>query len=115
MYTETNGFDINPDLWYFEMSSYNNYGGHENHDWLAYHKGRSDDQITLTGMESLQKVYDSDALQDESASDLIYHVSLLVVLKFQHLIQKSLSLLPKLNVPVLATGHDYDFIYEYDP
>lgn len=39
--------------------------------------------------------------------------SLLIILYFHDLIRKSLPLIKGLNVPILATGYDYDFIYEY--
>ena len=29
IYTETNGFDINPDLWFFDLFAYEKYGGHQ--------------------------------------------------------------------------------------
>ncbi|MFX1238852.1 MAG: hypothetical protein ACFFAS_07230 [Promethearchaeota archaeon] len=36
IYTETNGFDINPYEWYFELFAYDTHGGHDDYDWLAY-------------------------------------------------------------------------------
>ena len=29
VYTETNGFDINPDKWFFDLFAFDFYGGHE--------------------------------------------------------------------------------------
>jgi hypothetical protein len=40
---------------------------------------------------------------------------LLVVLRFQNLIRRSATLMQKVDVPVLATVHEYDFIYEIRP
>ena len=38
VYTETNGFCINPDRWFFDLFAYESYGGHENYDWLSVYK-----------------------------------------------------------------------------
>jgi hypothetical protein len=34
-YTEMNGFDINPDLWFCDFFAYTSYGGHGDYDWLS--------------------------------------------------------------------------------
>jgi hypothetical protein len=43
------------------------------------------------------------------------YASLLVVVRFQDLIKRSACQMSKLKVPLLATSHDYDFIYEFRP
>ncbi|TQV72924.1 hypothetical protein FLL45_15780 [Aliikangiella marina] len=48
LYTETNGFDINPDEWYFELFGYASYGGHEDYDWLCEWQTESENRLTLT-------------------------------------------------------------------
>ena len=63
-------------------------------------------------MEKLQKVYVEEA---ETSSDARDYSDLLVVLRFQHLIFRSAKYMQKVTVPVLATAHDYDFIYEVNP
>ncbi len=113
IYTETNGFDINPDEWFYDIFSYKKYGGKSDLDWLSRWNGNREPSITLTGMEELQKVYASDAFQNPDFSDISYYSSLLVVLKFQALIKRSLDTLSTIPVPVFATSHEYDFIYEY--
>lgn len=115
IYTETNGFDINPDRWFFELHGFDHYKGHEDYDWLASPYISSVDQgMTLLGMEELQRVYaDHDSDEFDHLSDLRDHCSLMVVLHFQTLIKESASLMNGLDVPILATGHDYDFIYEF--
>lgn len=113
LYTETNGLDINPDQWYFEIFGYSSYGGLEDLDWLSDWQAESENGWVLTGMESLQEVYASDAFGKSEFDKARELTSLLVVLKFQKLIRNSLALVPDFPVPVLATSHDYDFIYAH--
>jgi len=114
IYTETNGFDINPDRWFFDIFAYSTYGGHDDYDWLSDWQSEYAPSITLTGMERLQEVYASE-YSNRGYSDARDFASLLVVLRFQDLIHKSAGSMKRLRVPLLATSHDYDLIYEYDP
>jgi len=113
LYTETNGFDINPDVWYFDIFGYVQHGGLDDLDWLADWQIESSGGFVLTGMESLQSVYSSDAFGNSEYEIACEYASLLVVLKFQKLFQKSLQAIGGLSINVLATSHDYDFIYEH--
>lgn len=128
IYTETNGFYINPDRWYFGLFGYWEYGGGgENFNWLADYTETYPVDITLTGMESLQKRYkahlaksrklerDPNASRDYNLREVIEYCNLLVVLRFQELIQRSAALMISVPVPILATSHDYDFIYQVSP
>ncbi len=117
IYTETNGFDINPDLWYFELFAYDKYGGHEDIDWVSYWQSEPYSAKVLTGMEDLQEVYKrrKKLEKDIDTRISIRYASLLVVLKFQELIRQAVSFSKKLSCPILATSHDYDFIYEFNP
>lgn len=111
-YTEMNGFDINPELWWCSPFAYQQYGGHEDYDWLSNWQSDDYDYLTITGLESLQDVYASDASGNSDFSDARDVTSLLVVIKFQDLIRKSAQHMEELRFPLLATAHDYDFIYE---
>jgi len=114
IYTETNGFDINPDRWFFDLFGIEYYGGHDDYDWLSDIYTSSDPPgKTLKGMEELQKTYAPKAFRNENFEDARDFCSLLVVLRFQTLIHRSAMLLENLKIPILATSHDYDFIYEY--
>ena len=114
-YTETNGFDINPDRWYFDFFAYDNYGGTDDCDWLSDWTSDSWPEMTLTGMEALQAVYDSDAFQDRSNKDASYVTSLLVVSRFQLLIAQASTFMRELRFPLLSTGHDFQYISEVRP
>jgi hypothetical protein len=111
-YTETNGFDINPDRWYFDFFAYDTYGGTDDFDWLSDWTSDSWPGMTLTGMEELQAVYASDAFQDRSNSDASYVTSLLVVSRFQSLIAQASTFMSELRFPLLSTGHDFQYISE---
>jgi hypothetical protein len=111
-YTEMNGFDINTDRWYFDMFAYDNYGGHDDYGWLADWNSESFNQMTITGLEPLQEVYDSPAFSERSFDDQCSIAGLLVVVKFQDLIRRAAPLMQQLQFPLLSTAHDYDFIYE---
>lgn len=119
MYTETNGFYINPDRWYFELFGYRVSGVEGGYDWLAYWDTFYEESITLTGMEALQQVYaEYEAAEDYSnallseAKDLS---DLLVVYKFQYLIAQSAPFMQKVRCPILATAHDYDILLKIKP
>ncbi len=115
VYTETNGFDINPKRWFFELFGYRKYGGVGEFDWIAEWDTPPFRDVTLTGMERLQKVYASRAFKDKKNREAADYASLLVVVRFQQLIQASAPMMGLLSFPLLATSHDYDFIYEYRP
>ena len=107
-----NGFAINPDLWYCEAFAYERYGGRDNHHWLSDWQSEDSSRIIIEGLESLQRVYASDAFSDESFSDACDVTDLLVVIKFQDLIRRAVPHIQGMRFPLLATAHDYDFIYE---
>jgi hypothetical protein len=115
-YTEMNGFAINPGMWWFSPFAYVEYGGHDDYDWLSDWQFDDDNRCyQITGLESLQEVYANDSHADEQFSSSRELTDLLVVVKFQDLIRRSAALMKELRFPLLATAHDYDFIYEIRP
>jgi hypothetical protein len=111
-YTEMNGFCINPDLWFCDAFAYERYGGRENYNWISNWQSENSGSIAIEGLESLQAVYASDAFRDKRYSDACAVTDLLVVIRFQDLIQRAAPHMRELRFPLLATAHDYDFIYE---
>jgi hypothetical protein len=107
IYTEMNGFDINPERWYYDLFAYKVYGGHDDYDWLSDWDSDYQDDVTLTGMEELQLVYKNEELSQEEVGI----ASLLIVVRFQQLIKEAISHMKK-GFPILATAHEYDLIYE---
>jgi len=114
-YTEMNGFCINPDLWFCDAFAYKRYGGHDDYDWLSGWQSEDSGSMVIEGLESLQRVYASDAFRDKRFSDACDVTDLLVVIKFQDLIRRSVPHIQAMRFPLLATAHDYDFIYEARP
>lgn len=114
-YTETNGFDINPDRWYFDLFAYNTYGGTGDFGWLSDWTSDSWPEMTLTGMEALQAVYASDAFHDGFNEVASYVTSLLVVSRFQLLIAEASKFMRELRFPLLSTGHDFQYVAEVRP
>jgi hypothetical protein len=114
-YTEMNGFDINPRLWFCDFFAYTSYGGHGDYDWLSDWQSQNFPRYTIRGMEALQAVYASSAFGDKSFRDAAYMSSLLVVIKFQRFIKRTASEMKLLRFPLLVTAHDFDFIAEFTP
>ena|SRR5262245_10026341 len=111
-YTEMNGFDINPDRWFFDVFAYEQYGGHNDYDWLSDWQSHYYPDMTLTGLEALQEVYADDASGAVELNDARSLAGLLVVIKFQDLICRAAPHIRELQFSLLATAHDYDFIFE---
>jgi len=111
-YTEMNGFDINPNLWFCSPFAYQRYGGHDDYDWLSNWQSGEYDYMVIRGLESLQQIYASHAFRDKRFSDACAVSSLLVVIRFQDLIRRAASQMRELRFPLLASAHDYDFVYE---
>lgn len=106
IYTETNGFAINPGRWHFDLFGYTSDGGLDDPNWISDWQSDMWPDCTLTGMEDLQKVYASTRRGSEAA----YLSSLLVVIKFQKLIFSARPMMKIGQIPVYSTGHDFEFI-----
>jgi hypothetical protein len=110
-----NGFDINPKRWFFDLFGYNTFHqGEDSLDWLAYWQSPEFPEVTLTGLESIQQLYDvyinNKLYKDEDKAYNEELATLLVMAKFCKLIDKSLEN-QKLAIHVLATAHDFDMMY----
>ncbi len=110
VYTEMNGFDINPDRWYCDLLAYTADGGLEDFDWLSNWHSEPFADYTITGLESLQAVYASKAFHDPANTDASYLSTLLVVAKFQRFMQQAGERMSALRVPLYVTAHDFDYI-----
>jgi hypothetical protein len=108
VYTEMNGFDINPDRWYCDLFAYSADGGLDDFDWLSDWQSEPFEEYTITGLEPLQAVYASEAFRDPANSEACYMSSLVVVAKFQRFVQRAAGLMTQLRVPLYVTAHDYD-------
>ena len=113
-YAEMNSFDINTDLWYFNLFTYQFYGGHADYDWLAHWDSEPSKEFALAGMEELQRVFKTQLhnCRDRSFEDQAYVTGLIVVSRFQQLIARTAPLMKRLSFPLLSTAHEYDFVAE---
>lgn len=114
-YTEMNGFDINPDLWYCDLFAYTCDGGDDDYDWLSDWQSEPFDDYTICGLEELQAVYASNAFRDESNDDASSMSSLMVVVKFQRFVRQAAHHMKQLRFPLYVTAHDFDFIAAMRP
>ena len=112
IYTEMNGFEINTNLWYCDFFAYSAYGGHDDYEWLCDWQSDRFAEMPLTGMESLQAVYDSAAFRNSDFAAACSVSSLIVVTRFQQLVHRAAEQLQQPAIPILSTAHDYEYIAE---
>ena len=122
IYSEMNGFTINPDLWFCDAFGFVEHGGTDNFNWLGDFKSCGSDDgagvLAITGLEPVQALYAARMAgglerPDEETMRL---VEALVIVKFQKLLQRSLPLMKQLKCPLLASAHDYEeFVVEITP
>ncbi|MDF7812256.1 hypothetical protein [Hymenobacter sp. YC55] len=121
LYFEMNGFDINTDQWYIDGFAYEEAGTSEDVDWLADWKEdmATHQPFVLTGFELMQEAF--EAYMDEEEPDELEEArdlaELLVVLRLQELLAQvhQVAKIKKLAwgiVPLFATAHDYDIVFE---
>lgn len=121
IYLEMNGFDINPDRWYFELFGYTEYGSDpQNIEWLCNWQKPHGDSVTLTGLESVQADFEwymaTEAYEDEAYEKVEVIAVFLVMCKFVSLIQSALSSGPLVKpIPILAAAHDFDIVGRFEP
>lgn len=123
MYCEMNGFEINPDLWYFNGFTYDIEGDlwdlTFDPDWLADWNYAEEDGFVLTGLEQVQDAFArlycdaSQPLSVRLAGELAEH---LVIARFNELIGaahgEAKIISPDLEtIPIFSTAHDWDMIY----
>ncbi len=121
IYSEMNGFTINYDLWFIDLFAFAECGELDDLDWLADFEASSDDSMTISGFEELQTVYEdymkNEKWEDKNLEAACEICELLIILRLQELFKESkkVAIDKKLNwahIPLFATAHDYDMIYE---
>jgi len=120
VYVEMNGFDINPDRWYFDSFGYTKYGADpENIEWICEWQSPEWPQVTLKGLESVQADFEwyhaKEMWQDKKLERAYELAVLLVMCKFVSLIQSALAVSARSkSIPVLATAHDFDILGRFE-
>jgi hypothetical protein len=121
VYLEMNGFDINPDRWYFDFFAYRSYvGDSKDLDWLSEWDSGEWPEATLTGLEEVQSDFawytghKTKGYEDEIAQEAADFADLLVMCKFAGLIEEAVKTgLIEPRVPILATAHDFDIVARF--
>lgn len=113
VYCEMNGFTINPDLWFCDAFGFAQDGGRDRHDWLGGFASAAEESLVVEGLEPLQQVFD-EAMEDRESDAPFQSARLLaevlVILKFQRMLQQARPSMQELQVPLLACAHDH---YQY--
>lgn len=119
VYTEMNGFVINPDLWFCDAFGFDAHGGTDNFDWLGSFGPATDEHYVIDGLEDLQRVFLEERTSRpdrQRHADAHLLAEALVIVKFQRFLQSAQTHMKKLNCPLLASAHDYiEFIVEIRP
>jgi hypothetical protein len=120
VYLEMNGFDINPDRWYFDSFGYAKYTADpQNVEWLCEWQSPDWPQVTLKGLEAVQKDfewYHAKEIWNDKKFERAYELAvLLVTCKFVSLVESALAIGTRSKViPVLATAHDFDIVGRFE-
>lgn len=119
-YCEMNGFTINYDRWFIDLFSFSEIGN-EDYEWLAEFEHSTNRDLTITGFENLQKVYE-DVYRNQKFDipeiEQAYEVSeLLIILRLQELFRETYKKAKESgkkwsNYPMFVTAHDYEMIYK---
>lgn len=124
IYSEMNGFAFNYELWVIDLFGFKECGGLDDLDWFADFEVSSNDYMVITGFEELQNVYkdyrENEKWKDKMLREADEICSLLIILRLQELFQevKKTAITKKViwaDIPIFATAHDYDMIYEARP
>ena len=107
IYTETNGFAWNTDLWFFNWFAYSLPVGHPDHEFGCW-QSNDTTMHTLEGMENLQLLYTNRS--DESGADDACEQC--IILRFFKLIIAALETFEDLPFPVVLSSHDCGFEFE---
>lgn len=117
VYLEMNGFDINPDRWYFDCYGYRIYRENlEDLDWLVDCDFGSYSDVTLLGMEKVQEEFAwfGTHRKDQDTNAAAEYAILLVLCRFIGLIENAVNTgLIKKGMPILVTAHDSDIVARF--
>ena len=115
-YCEMNGFTINYDRWFIDLFSFENYSLTD-WDWLSDFYDSTVNDLTITGFEDNQKVFqdvhENDRFEEQNIQKAYEVCELLVILRLQELFKETYNNTKYdwSNIPMFVTAHDYDLIY----
>lgn len=115
-YCEMNGFTINYDRWFIDLFSFENFSLTD-WEWLSDFYDSTADDLTITGFEDIQKVFEDvheNNRFEEPNIDKAYEVcELLVILRLQELFRETYKMTNEgwTFIPMFVTAHDYELIF----
>jgi hypothetical protein len=116
-YCEMNGFTINYDRWFIDLFSFERLET-DNWDWLSDFYDSTANDLTITGFEDIQKVFENvheNNMFDEPNVEQAYEVcEFLVILRLQELFHETYKYEESgwSKIPMFVTAHDYEMIYK---
>ena len=116
-YCEMNGFTINYDRWFIDLFSFDKLD-ESDWEWLCEFYDSTTNNLTITGFEEIQKVYED--VHENNRFDFpnikeSYEVcELIVILRLQELFRETYrNQTDKWSqIPMFVTAHDYEMIYK---
>lgn len=116
VYAEMNAFAANPELWFCDAFGFRSDCGRDGYEWLGEMDSWSAEHLAITGLEPLQKVFAAELASPSTSQEQLsarYLAEIIVIVKFQRLLQQAVPYMCKIKCPLLASAHDYgDFIVE---
>jgi hypothetical protein len=113
-YTETNGFGINPDQWHFQWFAYEAEVSGDDFDYLGEgYISEDNDGVILTGMETLQAVYQKRGIRNEEFARAICDCH--VIFKFMRFIQGVSGKMRQFRHPLVVSSHGWDTFLTLKP
>lgn len=116
-YCEMNGFTINYDRWFIDLFSFERFET-GNWDWLSDFYDSSSKDLTITGFEEIQTVF-QDFHENERFNEPKIKIAcevceLLVILRLQELFRETYrdGFNDWCKIPMFVTAHDYEMIYK---
>ena len=116
-YCEMNGFTINYDRWYVDLFSYEKYSLTD-WEWLSDFYDSTAEDLTITGFEDIQKVFEdvheNDRFEEPNILKSYQVCELIVILRLQELFRETYKSSKNewTSIPMFVTAHDYDLIYK---
>jgi len=118
IYSEMNGFSINPDLWFTTGVAFKKLEDYQTNNWKKERTFWYPSEFIVTGLEGLQDVfafaYKEDSFRKKT-EEAQYYCEYTIVLRLQQLFGETHKELKKNElgrIPIYVTAHDYSIIYE---
>jgi len=112
-----NGFTINYDRWFIDLFSFNKVES-DNWEWLCDFYDSSSQDLTINGLEEIQKVFEdvheNKRIKEPNIENAYEVCELIVILRLQELFKETYKNEKEewSQIPMYITAHDYEMIYK---